>query len=107
MKEQSQYTYPTCTWTISAPLSNIPQEAKVKLPSMATYEDMEEKWGASPTWLSLIPRKYYIELEELQPLQTDKNNVMAVPVSHSAYPAYAFIYFGKKMKLCFTQATSE
>jgi len=74
---------------------------------MATYEDMEEKWGASPTWLSLIPRKYYIELEELQPLQTDKNNVMAVPVSHSAYPAYAFIYFGKKMKLCFTQATSE
>lgn len=83
-------------------LSNIPQETKVKLPSMAIYEDMEEKWGASPTWLSLIPRKYYVELEELQPLQTDENNVMTVPVSHSAYPAYAFIYFGKNETLLYT-----
>jgi len=87
-------------------LSNIPQETRVSLPSMAVYEDMEEKWGASPTWLSLIPRKYYVELEELQPLQTDENNIMTLPVSHSAYPAYAFIYFGK-MKLCFTPETLE
>jgi len=83
-------------------LSNIPQETKVKLPSMAVYEDMEEKWGTSPTWFSLIPRKYYVELEELQPFQVDENNVMAVPVSHSAYPAYAFIYFGKDETVLYT-----
>jgi len=83
-------------------LSNIPQQTKVKLPSMTVYEDMEEKWGASPTWLSLIPRKYYVELEELKPLQTDENNVMAVPVSHSAFPAYALIYFGKNGNVLYT-----
>jgi ribonuclease J len=83
-------------------LSNIPHETSVKLPSVAVYEDMEEKWGASPTWLSLIPRKYYVEIEELQPFQTDKNNVIALPVSHSAYPAYAFIYFGKNETVLYT-----
>ncbi|MEM3640122.1 MAG: MBL fold metallo-hydrolase [Fervidicoccaceae archaeon] len=83
-------------------LSNIPYETKVKLPSIAVYEDMEEKWGASPTWLSLIPRKYYVELVELRPFQTDENNVMAIPVSHSAYPAYAFIYFGKNETVLYT-----
>jgi len=83
-------------------LSNIPQETKVKIPSMAVYKEMEEKWGASPTWLSLIPRKYYVEVEELKPLQTDENNVMAVPVSHSAFPAYALIYFGKNENILYT-----
>ena len=83
-------------------LSNIPCETKVKLPSMPVYEDMEEKWGTSPTWLSLIPRKYYVELEETRPLQTDENNVIALPVSHSAYPAYAFIYFGKNEAVLYT-----
>ena len=83
-------------------LSNIPQETKVKLPSMTVYKEIEEKWGTSPTWLSLIPRKYYVEVEELKPLQTDENNVMAVPVSHSAFPAYALIYFGKNENILYT-----
>jgi ribonuclease J len=83
-------------------LSNIPQETKVSLPSMAVYEDMEEKWGTSPTWLSLIPRKYYVEIEELKPLENDENNIMALPVSHSAYPSYAFIYYGKNETVLYT-----
>lgn len=83
-------------------LSNIPQETKVKIPSMTIYESMEEKWGASSTWLSIIPRKYYVKLEELRPLQTDENSVIAVPVSHSAYPAYAFIYFGADETIAYT-----
>ena len=83
-------------------LSNIPSETKVKLPSVSVYEDMEERWRASPTWFSLIPRKYYVKLDELQPLQTDDNDVMALPVSHSAYPAYAFIYFGRNETTLYT-----
>ena len=83
-------------------LSNIPQETKVNLPSMTVYEDMEEKWSTSPTWLSLIPRKYYVKLDELKPFQTDEDNVMAVPVSHSAFPAYALIYFGKNENVLYT-----
>ncbi|MEM4282783.1 MAG: MBL fold metallo-hydrolase [Candidatus Woesearchaeota archaeon] len=83
-------------------LSNIPCETKVKLPSLEVYKNMEEKWGTSPTWLSLIPRKYYVELVELKPFQIDENNVMAIPVSHSAHPAYSFIYFGKNETVLYT-----
>jgi len=83
-------------------LSNIPHKTKVYLPSRAVYEYVEEKWCTSPTWLSLIPRKYYIEIEELKPFQNDKNNVMAVPVSHSAFPAYALIYLGKNESVLYT-----
>jgi len=83
-------------------LSNIPQEITVKLPSKVIYDYMEEKWRSSVTWLSLIPRKYYVKLDELKAYQTDKNGVMPVPVSHSAYPAYAFIYFGKNENVLYT-----
>ncbi len=83
-------------------LSNIPSETIVKLPSISVYEDIEEKWSTSPTWLSLIPRKYYVKLEQLQPYQTDDNDVMAIPVSHSAYPSYTFIYFGKNETVLYT-----
>ncbi|MEM2189188.1 MAG: hypothetical protein QXG35_07650, partial [Nitrososphaerota archaeon] len=41
-------------------LSNIPSRTKVYLPSLSIYEVLEEKWHNSPTWLSLIPRKYYV-----------------------------------------------
>lgn len=83
-------------------LSNIPAEVKTFLPSLTTYQDMEERWGPSPMWLSLIPRKYFVELEELKPLETDRNDVMAIPVSHSAHPAYALLYFGKGETLLYT-----
>ncbi|MBO3754613.1 MAG: hypothetical protein FGF53_07055 [Candidatus Brockarchaeota archaeon] len=55
-------------------MSNIPLETKILLPSIPVYNDMEERWSTSPTWLSLIPRKYYVEVEELKPLETDKND---------------------------------
>jgi ribonuclease J len=83
-------------------LSNIPAETKAHLPHIPIYEDMEERWAVSPTWLSLVPRKYYVELKELKPLETDENDVMAIPVSHSAYPAYALLYFGKDETILYT-----
>lgn len=83
-------------------LANIPKKANVHLPSKEVYELMEEAWKNSPTWLSLIPRKYYVDILECEPYTTDKNNVMPLPVSHSAYPAHAFIYFGKKKTILYT-----
>lgn len=83
-------------------LSNIPAETEAYLPHMQIYEDMEERWATSPSWLALIPRKYYVELKELKSLETDKNDVMAIPVSHSAYPAYALLYFGKNETILYT-----
>ncbi|MEM3593555.1 MAG: MBL fold metallo-hydrolase [Candidatus Jordarchaeaceae archaeon] len=83
-------------------LSNIPAETEAFLPHIPIYEVMEERYRASPTWLSLVPRKYYVELKELKPFETDENDVMAVPVSHSAYPAYALLYFGKDETILYT-----
>jgi len=83
-------------------LSNIPEKMTVHLPSLTVYGIFEERWMESPTWLSLIPRKYYLNLEELKPLETDKNDVMAIPVSHSAHPSYAFLYFGKNETILYT-----
>ncbi|MEM2614639.1 MAG: hypothetical protein QXO15_10545 [Nitrososphaerota archaeon] len=83
-------------------LSNIPSRTDVYLPSISIYEVLEEKWRDSPTWISLIPRKYYVEIEELSPLETDENNVMPLPVSHSAYPAYALLYFGSDENVLYT-----
>lgn len=83
-------------------LSNIPDENTVYLPSLAVYQDMEERWSRSPSWLSLVPRKYYVGLEELSPFKADRNDVMALPVSHSAYPSYALLYFGRKETVLYT-----
>ncbi|MCD6256000.1 MAG: MBL fold metallo-hydrolase [Deltaproteobacteria bacterium] len=83
-------------------LSNIPKELTVYLPSISIYSYLEEKWSMSPTWTSLIPRKYYVEIEELNPLEADKNNVIAVPVSHSAYPSFALLYFGTDENILYT-----
>ena len=83
-------------------LSNIPEKANVNLPNLTIYESLEEKWRESPTWLSLILRKYFINLEEQKPLEVDKNDVMAIPVSHSAHPSYALAYFGKDETILYT-----
>jgi len=83
-------------------LSNIPSEATVHVPSIATYELMEEKWRMSPTWLNLVPRKYYVSLEEIVPFEVDQNGVEAIPVSHSAFPAYAYLYHGSDETVLYT-----
>ena len=83
-------------------LSNIPGEATVHIPSISMYELMEEKWKMSPTWLNLIPRKYYVNLEEAVPFEVDRNGVEAIPVSHSAFPAYAYLYHGSDGTVLYT-----
>lgn len=83
-------------------LSNIPRESSVYLPDLDVYGDMEEKWLSSPTWLSLVPGKYYLENEEVRPLEVDRNGVTAIPVSHSAYPSYALMYHGRDETILYT-----
>jgi ribonuclease J len=83
-------------------LSNIPSETDVYLPSLATYEDMKDRWENSPSWLSLVIGKYFLEIKEIKPLEEDKNGVIPIPVSHSAYPAYAFLYFGREKTILYT-----
>jgi ribonuclease J len=83
-------------------LSNIPARVDVYVPNLGVYEVLEEKWSASPSWLSMVPRKHYIKLGGLKPVEVDRNGVAALPVSHSAFPAYAFLYFGSDETVLYT-----
>jgi len=83
-------------------LSNIPCETVVKFPSLKIYQALEEGWRMSPSWPVYIPPKFFVKTEEITRNRTDENDVMSVPVSHSAYPAYAFIFFGSDETLLYT-----
>lgn len=83
-------------------LSNIPPETELFLPNLLLYNTMEKRWQTSQTWLSLIPQKYHLKIGEIQPYKVDENDVLAIPVSHSAWPAYAFLYFGKDETILYT-----
>lgn len=84
-------------------LSNIPKPITVHIPGGAVYEEIARKrWERSPSWLNIIPEPYYIETQDVEPLNEDKNRVLPLPVSHSAYPAMAYLYFGKDKNVLYT-----
>ncbi|RSN69822.1 MBL fold metallo-hydrolase [Candidatus Korarchaeum cryptofilum] len=83
-------------------LHNIPSETRVYLPSLSVYEDMKERWENSSSWLQLVAGRYFLEIREIKPLEEDENGVIPLPVSHSAYPAYAFLYFGREETILYT-----
>ena len=83
-------------------LSNIPCETVVKLPSLRIYQALETAWRMSPSWTAFIPPKFFVSMQEVTKYREDENNVLSIPVSHSAYPAYAFIFFGSDETILYT-----
>jgi len=83
-------------------LSNIPCETVVKLPSLKIYQALETAWRMSPSWTAFIPPKFFVNMQEVTKYREDENNVLSIPVSHSAYPAYAFIFFGSDETILYT-----
>ncbi len=81
--------------------SNIPVELTLHVPGLEIYEHMEERWSKSPTWLSLAPRKYFVKVKEVKAGKLGEN-LEAIPVSHSAFPAYAFLYHGSDETVLYT-----
>ncbi|MGC9149481.1 MAG: MBL fold metallo-hydrolase [Sulfolobales archaeon] len=75
-------------------LGAIPPEISVKVPSIDILEVIEEWYRASPTWLAELPHRLGANINELTPFREDELGVTPIPVSHSAYPAYAFVYRG-------------
>jgi len=49
----------------------------------------------SPRWLAYVLPKHWDSVSSAKVLGEDKNSVIAIPVSHSAYPALAYMYMGK------------
>jgi len=83
-------------------LSNIRGETTVKLPSLNVYKALEEGWKMSPSWPVFVPPRFFVKITEPTRYRTDENDVLAVPVLHSAYPANAYIYFGSDETLLYT-----
>ncbi|MEM0117214.1 MAG: MBL fold metallo-hydrolase [Conexivisphaerales archaeon] len=83
-------------------LSNVPSGVQVHLPGTPIYSEMKKRWENSPTWMNLIPENYYLDVKDVQAVSEDENRVMAIPVSHSAYPAFAYLYFGKSRTILYT-----
>lgn len=75
-------------------LGVIPPEVRVFVPSVSMLKVVEDWYRTSPTWLSEVPHKSRTEVRELTPYREDDLGVTPIPVSHSAYPSYAFTYRG-------------
>jgi ribonuclease J len=83
-------------------LSNIPEGIQVYLPGNSIYPEMKKRWENSPSWMNLVPENYYLRTSNYSPISEDRNRVQAIPVSHSAYPAFSLLYFGKNKTILYT-----
>jgi ribonuclease J len=76
-------------------LSAIPPGVDIKVPSTEVLEKTLSSWyKSSDSWLAYIPPDYAAKVGEVQLGIEDENGVIAIPVSHSCYPAYSFLYRG-------------
>ena len=83
-------------------LANIPGKTTIKLPSANLFRVIENWYRPSPNWLAYVPPTYLASIEEATPSKTDENNVMAIPVEHSSYPAFSYLYFGSDANVLYT-----
>jgi len=86
-------------------LSPLPNGVKVYVPSLEILKVIEDWYSKSPSWLAEIPHNTYIDINEITPYRQDENGVIAIPVSHSAYPL--FPSFTTAQRPFFTAVISE
>jgi len=76
-------------------LSSIPPDVSIKVPSVRVLEGTLASWyKRSGSWLAYVPPDYTAKVEEIEPMKEDENEVTAIPVSHSCFPACSFLYRG-------------
>ncbi len=84
-------------------LYEVPNDVKIVVPRRRIFEATIFEWyGNSNTWLSYVKPKIYAEVADAVELKEDEHGVIAVPVSHSAYPACAYIYQGRDITLFYS-----
>jgi len=76
-------------------LGTIPPDVDIKVPDSRILGETLASWyGRSGSWLAYVPPRDMDAVKDLTPMVEDENGVVAIPVSHSSYPAYAFLYRG-------------
>ena len=92
-------------------LGNIPNKQEIEaiyLPSIAIYQVMKKRWEHSlfHTWTSqILPERMYLKRrlsDLLDGSVKGDENVLPLMVFHSAYPSYAFLYFGSDETVLYT-----
>jgi len=83
-------------------LQNLPVKSRVKVPSMRIFKIFEKWYQFSSSWLKYVPPRYSVQIEEVSSMKSDDNNVVALPVRHSVYPSYGYIYFGSDETVFYT-----
>jgi ribonuclease J len=84
-------------------LSSTPPEVSIKVPSTRTLEKTLASWyGKSGSWLAYVPPDYAAKVDEVETNKEDENKVTAIPVSHSCFPAYSFLYTGSEATIFYS-----
>jgi len=83
-------------------LGALPPGTGVYVPSSRILEAVEGWYRRSPTWLAELPHRAGVEIREVEPFRMDEFGVTPIPVSHSAYPAYAFLFRGRSGSLFYS-----
>ncbi len=80
-------------------LSNLPTNATAYLPD---FYDMFINWFRNRTdWLQFMEPRIGVIINKVMPL-AKYGEVTAIPVMHSAYPAYAYLYDNGNTKILYT-----
>lgn len=84
-------------------LSSIPPELGVKIPSIKVLTNTLAAWYKTHKgWLAYVPPDYMEGIKEIKPDEEDENKVAAIPVSHSCFPSYSFLYAGKEKTIFYS-----
>ncbi|MEM4467822.1 MAG: MBL fold metallo-hydrolase [Candidatus Nezhaarchaeales archaeon] len=84
-------------------LSLIPPTLRVKVPSVRVLSNTLATWyKAHKSWLAYVPPDYMEEIGEVKPKGEDENRVIAIPVSHSCFPSYSFLYLGEEKTIFYS-----
>lgn len=84
-------------------LSAVPSELEVVLPNVQIAENTLFSWYRdSRSWFAYLPPRYGVKLADSRCMTEDSHGIVAVPVSHSAYPSNSFLYRGKSLTLFYS-----
>jgi ribonuclease J len=83
-------------------LGTLPPGLKLYAPSKEILGVVEKWYMASPTWLAEVPHREWLEISEARPGSEDDLGMEAIPISHSSYPSYAYIYRGREASIFYS-----
>ena len=83
-------------------LGPLPSGLTIKVPSYKMLEVLSKWYERTTTWLRDLPPNIGATVREVETLRSDENDIIAIPISHSAYPSVAFVYQGSEVTIFYS-----